>query len=113
DCVFCNSAFEGKVEYEDSQISIIEDRSPASDTLHLLIIPKEHIQNCNNLTKEHLPLLNLMKAKSEEFIRSKGEFGEHETIVGFHQSPFIMVNHLHLHVIILPMKSWFHYILFN
>jgi len=59
DCVFCQ-VFEkklpGKVEYEDEDLAVIWDINPQAP-VHLLIIPKKHIEKVSMVDDEDSGLL--------------------------------------------------------
>lgn len=58
-CIFCKIANgedkETKILYQDEDIIIIPDKFPAAKH-HILVIPKNHIENATHLTSEHLSL---------------------------------------------------------
>ena len=59
DCLFCNIA-QGKMDtiflYEDDDIVIFKDIDPQAP-LHLLVVPKEHIDSAAQLTVAHGAML--------------------------------------------------------
>lgn len=68
-CIFCKIAKKEDtttvIEYESENIVIFKDISPASD-FHYLAIPKGHMKNIKEITREHLPL-------REYFVQPEGE----------------------------------------
>ncbi|RIA90602.1 HIT-like domain-containing protein [Glomus cerebriforme] len=97
DCVFCDLTYE-RVVYEDERIIVFHDIKPAAK-MHLLIIPRDHIDTVNSLTPNDLPLWNQLLL----------EFGFQlpQTRMGFHIPPYNSVNHLHLHCFGLPFRNRF------
>ena len=78
--------------------------------IHLLVIPKEHIDNINSLNENHLELLNQMKTNALNYIKKANpEINENEIIFGFHSPPFNSINHLHMHCILPPFKNYYYY----
>lgn len=52
DCLFCKivaGQIPANIAYEDEQLLAFHDIAPKADT-HLLVIPKRHIENLNDLT---------------------------------------------------------------
>lgn len=59
DCLFCKIAagtIPGNKVYEDDRILAFHDIAPAAP-VHVLIIPKKHIDSMNEVTTEDLPLI--------------------------------------------------------
>ncbi|KAG0656620.1 hypothetical protein C6P46_007024 [Rhodotorula mucilaginosa] len=73
---------------------IFHDRSPAS-RVHLLAVPKRHIDNVKTLTASDIGLVERMKATGHHVLRQQG--------VEEKEQRFYSVNHLHLHLLSLPL----------
>ncbi|GES90349.1 histidine triad nucleotide-binding protein [Rhizophagus clarus] len=58
DCVFCDLTDE-KIVYKDERIVAFHDINPAAK-IHLLIIPRNHIDSVNSLTLNDISLLKHM-----------------------------------------------------
>lgn len=100
DCIFCNivNKFENtQILYEDDDICVFPDIKPASK-LHLLIIPKRHIEDVKCLTPADKELVNkiLLVAHEQLF---KNNLSLDDARLGYHWPPFRSVKHLHLHAI--------------
>lgn len=55
DCLFCKiiaGQIPANIAYEDDQLLAFHDIAPKADT-HLLVIPKRHIENLNDLTNDN------------------------------------------------------------
>lgn len=109
DCVFCkilSKKAEAEILYEDSDFICFVDRKPAS-LHHFLVIPRQHIQDPRVLRSSHIPLIEQMAEIGKQVLEQQGGKME-DARVGFHWPPFILVKHLHLHVI-SPESSmgWF------
>lgn len=74
DCIFCRIAkgeIPANVVYEDDRIMAFHDLSPVSP-VHVLIIPKTHIDNIATLTEDDLPLVAHLLGKVGEIAKSLG-----------------------------------------
>ncbi|SCV73352.1 BQ2448_7278 [Microbotryum intermedium] len=103
-CTFCgvtksNLAF--KVVYEDDEFVVFRDRSPGSK-VHLLAIPKSHVDNVKVLQREDIDFVDRMKVVGHAALQQAG-VAPHQRRLGFHIPPFFSVNHLHLHLLATPL----------
>lgn len=98
-CTFCGIVESGPnpIIRETDQFLVFEDRDPSA-AQHLLIIPKFHIGSADDLTISDLPMLQQMVGLANELFD--------DAVLGFHLPPFTSVDHLHLHVIKRPFKSF-------
>ena len=118
-CKFCQIIKNEKtLSYLDDKVAVFDDSRPAAQ-YHLLMCPVEHIKSINTLKKEHKTLLEYMKSKALEIIQKKmdkkGEkFDEKLLKIGFHRVLSTSIDHLHMHVFILPFKNpWESYKKYN
>ena len=66
-CIFCqiaNHKINAKIHYEDNEVMVIEDINPKA-TIHLLVIPKKHIESLIKAKEKDQKLLGklLLTAK--------------------------------------------------
>ncbi|XP_026747938.1 histidine triad nucleotide-binding protein 3-like [Trichoplusia ni] len=99
-CVFCNIV--NKVErteilFEDDDICVFPDIKPASK-LHVLVIPKRHIEDVKCLTPDDKELIAKMLNVARDLL-SKSNLPLEDSRLGYHWPPFRSVRHLHLHAI--------------
>ena len=94
--------------YQDEHVIIIKDKKNNAEA-HYQCISKRHIKNYKWLKldkKLDLDLLNHMDSTGNEFLKKnhadKVETGQFR--VGFHKPMYVTQFHLHLHLIILPLK---------
>ena len=99
-CIFCNWETQD-VLYTDEKTVVFNDKYPMAK-IHILVIPKEHIDNINSLDESNLELLNQIN-------KTNPEINENEIIFGFHTPPFNSINHLHMHCIVPPFKNYYYY----
>lgn len=104
-CIFCNIAnktLDAKIVYEDDAFIAFYDTSPKAP-VHILIIPKKHIESVNHLDSEDAPLIG------ELFLRAKKVAGDMGVTSSGYKLSFNvgrgggqLVDHLHLHL----MGGW-------
>jgi len=101
DCLFCKIAT-GEIPstkvYEDEQIFVFKDLYPKAD-VHLLVIPKIHIESLDNITDKHQSLIAHMMIKLPELARSQGLNNGFRTIINTGPDGGQEVGHLHIHIL--------------
>lgn len=74
ECIFCkilNGEIPSRTVYEDDQIKIIMNINPATNG-HLLVIPKEHMQDINDIKEEIiLHSFNIIRNKIYPMLKEK------------------------------------------
>lgn len=102
ECIFCkiaNKEEPAKIVYEDERIIAFEDIHPLAP-VHILIIPKEHIESIVEIKKEDVELMGelILAAKNiaDELKLSKDGY-KLLFRVGAHGGQ--VVEHIHLHFI--------------
>lgn len=96
-CKICSRESQAEIVYQDPDYVCFVDRKPAS-THHYLVVPRRHLQDPRVLTSNHIPLVERMAEIGRQVLEERGGSKE-EARLGFHWPPFILVKHLHLHVI--------------
>ncbi|CAL8314220.1 unnamed protein product [Boreogadus saida] len=102
DCIFCLIS-NGEDEYtelvrKNDDMVCFRDIYPAAPH-HFLVIPRQHIKSCSSLTKKHAPLVQQMADMGRAALQDQGITDMQDIRLGFHQPPYISVDHLHLHVL--------------
>lgn len=110
DCAFCQIATHGPVVGEAGRVVAFRDRAPAA-AHHFLVVPNSHIASCYDLDGEDddFRLLEEMEALGREVaaLASPPPAASPARVkTGFHFPPLYSVDHLHLHVFVLPHNSW-------
>jgi histidine triad (HIT) family protein len=101
DCLFCkiiaNEIPSSKV-YEDDNIFVFKDIYPKAE-VHILVVPKIHIQSLDQLTNEHQSLISKILLKLPELARDQGLKDGFRTIINTGPGGGQEVGHLHLHIL--------------
>ncbi|XP_012722696.2 histidine triad nucleotide-binding protein 3 [Fundulus heteroclitus] len=101
-CIFCliahNRDEETTVIKQDKELVCFKDVFPAAPH-HYLVVPRKHIVSCKSLNRRSISLVERMANFGKEVLRDQGITDMKDVRLGFHQPPFISVDHLHLHVL--------------
>nr|XP_061806404.1 adenosine 5'-monophosphoramidase HINT3-like [Nerophis lumbriciformis] len=101
-CIFCMIARgedqDAQVLKRDEKMVCFRDIFPAAPH-HYLVVPVEHIVNCFSLHEGHITLVEKMVEMGRDVLRDQGVADMTDIAIGFHQPPYISVEHLHLHVL--------------
>lgn len=101
DCIFCKiiaGDIPAETVFEDDKILVFKDINPKA-AVHLLLIPKPHIQSLNELSIDHQALISYMMLKLPELARSQGLENGFRTIINTGPGGGQEVAHLHLHIL--------------
>lgn len=101
-CVFCEIVARrspAAIEYEDPEIVAFHDIYPKAP-LHLLVIPKRHLESVLTMTPDDAPLVGRLVLVAKRLGEAKG-FGERGYRLTIHCGPEggQIVPHLHLHLL--------------
>lgn len=103
DCLFCKIAkkeIPSKIVYEDEKVIVFPDINPKAD-IHLLVVPKEHIQSIKSEGSEEV---------AKELIKVAKKIAEDQGIIGYKlifnvgKEGGQTIDHLHLHLLAGQMK---------
>lgn len=101
DCIFCKIIVgdipSAKV-YEDDQIFVFKDINPKA-AVHLLVIPKVHLNSLDDLAGEHQALIGHMMLKLSQLAQSQGLMNGFRTIINTGPDGGQEVDHLHIHIL--------------
>lgn len=99
-CLFCKM-MTGEVStnkiYEDDRIFVIKDIRPKA-RVHLLVIPKIHLDNLNDAKEEHCDLLGYMMISLKNFAKEQG-IDSFRTIINTGMGSGQEIYHLHIHLL--------------
>lgn len=101
DCLFCKIAkgeIPADIVYEDEQMLAFKDISPQAP-VHLLLIPKVHIESLATVKPEQGDLMQAMLMKLPELAQAAGLTEGFRTVLNTGPGGGQEVNHLHFHLI--------------
>jgi histidine triad (HIT) family protein len=102
DCLFCKIAqhkIPAKIEYEDEEMIAFNDINPKAP-VHILIVPKKHIESTLSLKKENAELTGKLIIKAAGLAKEKNIAKLGFRLIfntGFHSGQ--EVDHIHLHLL--------------
>lgn len=102
DCIFCKiirREIPSNIVYEDDEIIAFKDIQPAAP-IHILVIPKKHIESLAKLEKEDEQLIGriytvINKVADAQGVKEKG----YRVIVNCGEDGGQEVGHLHFHLL--------------
>ncbi len=108
DCIFCKLA-EGEIPsnkvYEDDQIMCFHDADPQAP-VHVLIIPKKHIESMDDLKEEDADLVAHIMLKIKDIAADLGLDNGYRVVNNCGEDGFQTVKHLHFHVLGKRKMTW-------
>ena len=109
-CIFCKIATKqipANVVYEDDEVLAFKDINPAAP-VHILVIPKQHVDTLSDVTNEHTAMLGKMLALASKLAREHGvavttgadgkRSGGYKTLINSGPNGGQEVYHLHMHM---------------
>ena len=98
DCIFCkiiNKELNTEFVYENESAVVFKDINPKAD-IHLLVVPKQHVESLNELDDENLLGKLLMTVKA---VTKKEGIKSYKTIINTGKDAGQEVFHLHIHIL--------------
>ena len=101
-CIFCKIVareIPADIVFEDDHIMAFNDVAPQAP-VHILIIPKAHIESVNELDESHRDLMGRLALRAQALARERGiaETG-YRLIVNCNAQGGQTVYHLHMHLL--------------
>ena len=98
DCVFCkiiNEEIPTEFVHKDSDIFVFHDINPKA-SVHLLIVPRQHIKTFLDLGDKHISVLTKMIKVIQRLVKEQKLKGGYQVLIngGRHK----IVDHLHFHL---------------
>ena len=109
DCIFCkivNKEIPARFEYENDQVVALNDVNPQAP-VHILIIPKEHIERVSDFGLKHRDLITEMVLVANELAEKKAiEKPGYRIVINCNKAAGQAVFHVHLHLLGGRQMSW-------
>lgn len=108
DCVFCmiaNHQIPSNIAYEDDQIICFHDLEPQAP-VHVLVIPKKHIESLDALTDEDRELIAHLMLKIKDIAAELGLENGYRVVSNNGEDAFQTVKHLHFHILGKRKMTW-------
>ena len=108
-CIFCRISKKEiavPIDYEDESIIAFNDKNPQAP-VHVLIVPKEHIKNVNEVAAGAMGLLGKMVMAARDVARKRGvsESG-YRLVINCGKDGGQLVGHLHMHLLGERKLGW-------
>jgi len=106
-CVFCRivaGQIPAKKAFEDEELLVFHDINPWAP-VHLLVIPKEHVESMYELQESHAPLLGRMLSMAPKLMREHGATNGFRVVINTGEDGRQEVPHVHMHVVGGP-RPW-------
>ena len=100
-CIFCRivaGEIPSKKVYEDEDIFAFNDINPARP-VHILVIPKKHIESLAHVTEADTPVLGKMLAVANRLATEQGSPDGFRIIINTGRIGHQEVPHLHIHIV--------------
>lgn len=91
--------------YEDESIACFKDANPVAP-VHLLVVPKKHIESLNQLNEEDLELMGHIMLKIKDIAKDIGLENGYRVIINTGEDGQQTVKHLHVHIIGKRKMTW-------
>ena len=108
DCIFCmiaNKEIPSKIAYEDDEIICFHDLEPQAP-VHVLVIPKKHIESLDEVTEEDKELLGHIMLKIHDIATDLGIENGYRVVSNNGEDAFQTVKHLHFHILGKRKMTW-------
>ena len=108
DCLFCkiaNKEIPSTILYEDEEMLAFRDIDPKAP-VHILLIPKKHIDSAALLTEEEGPLLGKMFAAAARLANEENLQGGWRLVSNVGGDGGQTVGHLHFHLLGGRQMGW-------
>lgn len=102
DCLFCNIANKTQASdiiFEDSELVAFRDINPKAP-IHILIVPKRHIESLSSMTMDDSPLLGRLLYRSKLLAEQEGiEKSGFKIVINTGRHGGQVIDHLHMHLL--------------
>ena len=104
-CMLANHEIPTSVVYEDDEMFCFKDADPQAP-VHVLLIPKKHIECLDDLKEEDAPLLGRMMLKIQDIAKDLELDNGYRVVSNNGEDAFQTVKHLHFHILGKRKMTW-------
>ncbi len=100
DCLFCriaNHLLPTDFVYEDDNLVVFKDIAPKAP-IHLLVVPKEHIQSIGHLAGNHKEIISRM-IYAAKAMAERNNLKGYKLVFNVGREGGQIIDHLHLHLL--------------
>ena len=104
DCIFCkivDKLIPADIVYEDNDMLCFRDINPSAP-VHLLLLPKKHVDTLAHLTNDDQELIGKIMLKLPQIAHDKGLENGFKTLINTGKAGGQEVFHLHIHILGKP-----------
>ncbi len=108
DCIFCkiaNNEIPSNKIYEDENIVAFNDLDPQAP-IHVLIIPKEHIQSANQISEDNRDVIGKIFMVAAKIAKELGLEKGYRIVNNCGEDGGQTVQHLHFHLLGGRKMNW-------
>lgn len=108
DCIFCKIAAKeipSAIIYEDEQILAFKDIEPQAP-VHVLIIPKKHIDSANDVQEEDKEIIGKIFLKIKDIAKELDLDNGYRIVNNCGEDGLQTVNHIHFHLLGGRKMQW-------
>ena len=104
-CMIAHHEIPTNAVYEDDKIICFHDLEPQAP-VHVLVIPKKHIECIDALTEEDGELIAHLMLKIKDIAADLGLENGYRVVSNNGEDPFQTVKHLHFHILGKRKLTW-------
>jgi len=100
-CIFCkiiNKEIPSTPVFEDEDLIVINDISPQAP-IHMLLIPKNHIINLDDVKQENSEILSKILIRAKEVAKENNIEGKYKVTTNIGEMAGQTVFHMHFHLL--------------
>jgi histidine triad (HIT) family protein len=103
--MLANHEIPTSVVYEDDEMFCFKDADPQAP-VHVLLIPKKHIECLDDLKEEDAPLMGRMMLKIQDIAKDLELDNGYRVVSNNGEDAFQTVKHLHFHILGKRKMTW-------
>ncbi len=106
-CLFCkiiNKEVSSNIAYEDNDVLVFKDIDPKA-TVHLLIVPKKHIESINHLEEEDKKIISSLFFVAKKIAKLQKIEKGYKLVINVGRKGGQLIDHLHLHLLSGELKQ--------